>query len=209
MNNQRSNVNACPYFIVVDTSLISSADLPQWTTENSQYFASPAIGNLQNIDASRISENDLSQWLYDNQTYISYDDSNDYFQCVHFIADITLQKIVQKAPEVCQVTFGNLITIIENQGVVFENPSYVKYAALSFNDQKLVVNMIIGFNALGNSYSIPFLNSIIKKNSGVSLTTPIIFKSCLFPTQTTEKITMSVNVGGSVIKNYDFSQVPP
>lgn len=209
MNKSTTNGSSCPYYIVIDLRKIPAATLQNWITNNSAYFAGSGTRTEQKIDTTLIPKNDFAQWLFDNQNYISYDQSYSSIECAHHLTDSNLIKIVNKTPEVCRMSLANLITELETAGCDYATPSYMNYAALSFINNEIHVNAQTPYSETANCYSMPFLKSISKVNPAVIADTDIIFKSCAFPGETAAKVILSVATGVSIVKHYDFSQIPP
>lgn len=209
MTNILGNSKICSSFLVIDLSKIPTADLQNWNKKNSNYFTAGAPTGMQYINATLISTSEFASWLYDNQNYLSYSSSYEYIECAHLITDPNTISIVNRSPEVCQLSFTTIISKIEAAGGDFNNPSYLKYAKMVCQDNKVSVSMITQFDSQANCYSIPFLHSVLNRNPTLSLSSLVTFKTCMFPTESYEKVILSVNLGTNIIKSYDFSQTPP
>lgn len=209
MNKETQKSSSCNYLIIVDISNIPVAERSQWNTDNQQYFNSTPIGFKAEIDPSKIAAADLAKWLYDNQAFINYNDSYEYIECVHVITATADLKQFEDSPEICQMLFSELISKIEDADVDFSNPGYDKYAALSVEGVKIVVNSAPTFNTNDFCYSVPFFKSILHNNSAITTSSTLTFKKPTTHGALDGKLCFSVSNGTTIIKNYDFSQEPP
>lgn len=209
MKEQKEKTASCNSWIVINSSKIPTAEREQWQADNLGYFANSPVGNLIDIDPSKIDSKDFDQWLVDNQNYISYDDSYEYIECVHNVTKFEDLKQLENAEELCRMTFSDVITKMENATIDFTTPSYEKYASLSIQGAKLVVTPVTAFDKDNNCYSVPFFKSILYNNVAIDTTSILVFKKPTSAGNLNHKLCICVEVSGTIIRSYDFSQTPP
>jgi hypothetical protein len=225
----------CDRILPIDLTRIGDAEaIAAWIDKNGNYLtsrtpessdcsASTVYFNADlyfDTNPSDLEKTNLAKWLRDNDDYICYREAYENIECAHLVTEERLNEIIDKAPAKAELTFGQLVGFIQNEGGTYVIGNYAQsdydyflrfYTDLLGGFEKRLTTT---YSADGGYYSTSLIKSIeYRRNSNsdpgddISTNTVFTFKKVRLIGKN-PRIVFSIDKGNNEHDNYDFSQIP-